>query len=87
MPLKVIRYEPTPNPDALKCILSGSVSPGSRSFRTRDQAAGEPLAAAIMGLEGVGGLLLCGDWLTINRVAGSPWGPIKAGLEKALGAP
>jgi len=86
MPVKVLRYEPTPNPNALKCILSAGVSTGSLPFRSAQAAAGHPLAAAIFALPGVTGLLLCGDWLTVNKAADARWPAIKKGVEKTLAA-
>jgi hypothetical protein len=89
MAVKVIRYEPTPNPHALKCVLSGKVSEGSRPFRTAEAAGGEggsPLAALLFEIEGVTGVLLLGDWLTVNKSPEAKWPAIKRGVEKALAA-
>ena len=47
MPLAITEYEETPNPDALKCWLDGSVSDGPVSFLRCEAAAGHPLAEAI----------------------------------------
>jgi hypothetical protein len=86
MPIKVISYEPTPNPNALKCVLNGPVSDASRPFRTAESAASEPLAAALFAVEGVTGLLLHKDWLTVNKSPDARWPAIKRGVEKALAA-
>jgi hypothetical protein len=90
MPVKVVRYETTPNPNALKCVLSARVSEGSRPFRTAEAAGagegGDPLAARLFAIDGVTGVLMLGDWVTINKRPEAPWAPIKKGLEKALAA-
>lgn len=90
MPVKVIRYEPTPNPNALKCVLSGKVCEGSKPFRTAEAAAkgagegGDPLAASLFAIDGVTGVLLLGDWVTVNKSPEAKWPAIKRGVEKAL---
>jgi hypothetical protein len=84
MPLRVIDFEDTPNPNAIKCNLDACVHDGSASFRSRDDAQAHPLARAIFELKGVNNLLLCNDWLTVGREAGSPWAPIKRGVRDAL---
>ncbi|MFT3683862.1 MAG: NifU N-terminal domain-containing protein [Phycisphaerales bacterium] len=89
MPVKVLRYEPTPNPNAIKCVLSAKVADSSRSFRTAEAAAGEggdPLAAALFVVDGVAGVLLLNDWITVNKRPDATWPPIKKALEKALAA-
>jgi hypothetical protein len=89
MPVKVLRYEPTPNPNALKCVLSGKIADGSRPFRSAEAAAGEggdPLAAMIFAIDGVTGLLLLNDWITVNKRPDVAWPSIKKALEKALAA-
>lgn len=92
MAVTVIRFETTPNPHALKCVLSGRVSEGSRPFRTVEAAGkgadegGHPLAAALFAVSGVTGVLLCGDWLTVNKAPEAKWPAIKRGVEKALAA-
>lgn len=86
MAVKVLRYEPTPNPHALKCVLSGPVSEGSLPFRAAESAAGNALAAAIFAVEGVAGLLLHKDWLTVNKAPDAKWASIKRGVESALAA-
>jgi len=86
VPVHVIRYEPTPNPNALKCVLSGQVSDGSLSFRTAESAAAHPLAAALFAVGGVAGLLLHKDWLTVSKSPQAKWPAIKRGVEGALAA-
>lgn len=86
MGLRITEFEPTPNPNALKCHLDGPVSDRSMPFRSGDDAAGHPLASAILAIPGVTGLLLCGTWLTINRAADQQWPPIKRALGRALDA-
>src|SRR5690606_7150379 len=50
-----VRFQPTPNPNAGKFVTDREVVPGgkSRSYHSREEAAGDPLAAALMAIEGV----------------------------------
>ena len=84
MPLAVVRYEETPNPNAIKCWLDGTVSDGPVSFLRADAAAGNPLAEAIFEGGQVTHLLFNGEWLTLCREPGARWAPLKKRLVQAL---
>lgn len=86
----LIQFQDTPNPDALKCILSEGVPPieggnGLRSYHTRDSAAGDPLGSRLMTLPGVVGVLINPQWITVTRAPGTDWRSIKAGVKQVLG--
>ena len=108
MQLKIAKFEQTPNPDALKCVLAPrSDTPGPnggaegdqpshpaqpvaplarlRSYRSLDEASGDPLARAILTIPGIAGVLILDDFITITRAPGTPWPPLKRALEAALG--
>ncbi len=84
MPLNVIRFDPTPNPDALKCILDGRLSTGPRSFLTPDDAGDDPVAVALFAIDGVRNILINGDWVTVGKHADAKWGPIRERVKKTL---
>ena len=84
MPLTVIEYEDTPNPDALKCWLDGRISEEVQSFLRPDAAVGNALAEAIFEGGLVTTLLINGDWLTVCRTPGKGWGTVKKHLDRAL---
>ncbi|MCE2967580.1 MAG: NifU N-terminal domain-containing protein [Phycisphaerales bacterium] len=89
MPYRVTRYQQTPNPDALKCELDRSTGRHKgppRSFRSAEQAAGDPLGRAIMQIPGIAGVLIHEDWLTITRAPNTPWESLKPHLERTLGS-
>lgn len=86
MPYRIVRYDDTPNPNALKCILDRTVAPGPRSYRSADQAAADPVAAALFAIPGVTGLLFSEGWLTVSKAPETPWKSIKPGVERALAA-
>ena len=86
MPYTVARFEPTPNPNALKCILDRPISDRPRSFRRPADAEGDPVAARFFAIEGVSGLLLNGGWLTVNKSPEAEWPAVKRAVQQTLAA-
>ncbi|MEL6499694.1 MAG: NifU N-terminal domain-containing protein [Planctomycetota bacterium] len=80
----VLRYEPTPNPDALKLMLDGPISDRPRSFLSAADAAGDPIAGPIFDTGGVRAVLINGDWLSVNKLPDADWRPIKSVCERVL---
>ena len=90
MGFNVVEVQPTPNPNAAKFVLDGSVSQQPMSFFNAAAAKGVPLAEALFAIEGVSSLLLLGDFITINKSPSARWADITpraravlAGAEKA----
>ncbi len=90
MALRVIRYEETPNPNAIKAVLdrsSGDPLPAplaTRSFRSAQEAAADPLAAQFLAVRGVSAILLGAGWLTVNKTPEADWRSIKVAVEGIL---
>lgn len=84
VPYKVVRFQPTPNPNALKCILDAAVPEPIRSYRGAAEAAGDPLGRGLFEVSGVTGLLISGDWIAVNKAANADWETIKAGVQGVL---
>ncbi len=84
MSYRVTSYQPTPNPNALKCMLSAPISDRPRSFRTPQDAADDALASRLFAVPGVAGLLLNGDWITVNKAPAAEWVGVKRGVERVL---
>lgn len=87
MPHRIVRFEQTPNPNALKCHLEPALParpPDARSYRSAEAAQADPLARAIFEIPGVKSVLLMGEWLTVNKSPGAGWAEIKRGLKEAL---
>lgn len=84
MPFKVIRFQDTPNPNALKCVLDRSPPNVPRSYFNASAAAGDPLARSLFAVPGVTSLLISDGWVTVNKSPGAPWGPIRSGVESVL---
>jgi hypothetical protein len=81
---KVTSVQPTPNPNALKFLLNRPITETTLSARTTDQAAGHPLMEQLFSVPGVTGVLLLGDFVTINRSPESNWADIKKGVRRIL---
>lgn len=84
MPFAVLSFEPTPNPNALKCILDRPISSAPRSFLNAGAAEADPLAKALFAVEGVACVLMNGGWVTVNKRADTPWSAVKPGIKRVL---
>lgn len=83
MPYRITQYEQTPNPNALKCHLDQPISEQPRSFRSREEAAGDLLAKQLF-QAGVTNVLMSGEWMTINKPEDADWKTIKRDVEEVL---
>jgi NFU1 iron-sulfur cluster scaffold homolog, mitochondrial len=70
-----VRFQPTPNPNAGKFTVDRPVVEGrsSRSFYSAAQAASDPVAAALFELDGVLGVFMVEDFITVTKDAGAGW--------------
>lgn len=76
-----IRFEPTPNPNAIKCVVDpasidlGPADPdlGIRSYFNADAArdADDPLAHALFAIPGVANLLIHTAFITVGKSPGA----------------
>jgi hypothetical protein len=81
-----LRFLPTPNPDAIKCVVGRPLGQSMRSYRSRADAGADPLALALFDIPGVVGVLIAQTWLTLNRAPGTEWDAIKPRVLDALRA-
>ena len=86
MSFRVTEFEPTPNPNAVKCWLDRPISDGPRSFLNADMAAADPIAQALFADAGVTTVLFNGEFLTINKPPDSEWRTVKASVKRVLAA-
>ncbi len=90
MPDTNVRFQPTPNPNAGKFIVSQKVveGAGSKSFYNADDAVHHPLASALFELEGVASLFMVDDFVTVTKSAEAEWNDlipkVQATIEQAL---
>jgi len=70
--------QPTPNPNAMKFVVSRRVvDEGSRSFLNREAAAGDPLASKLFALPGVRQVFMLNDFVTITKDEATDWDEIE----------
>ncbi|MFO0873934.1 MAG: NifU N-terminal domain-containing protein [Phycisphaerales bacterium] len=86
MPFAVREFEPTPNPNAMKCLLDRRISDGPRSFLNAAAAAANPLAAALFREADATTVLFCDDWITVNKRPDATWAAVKRKIERVLAA-
>ena len=80
-----IQTESTPNPDTLKFLPDQTVlASGTASFSGPDEADRSPLAARIFAVEGVAGVFLGRDFITVTRTPHADWHPLKPLLLAAI---
>jgi hypothetical protein len=84
MPYLVKAFQPTPNPNALKCILDRRIAERPRSYFNPADAAADPIGSRLFAIAGVTNILMNGDWLTVSKSAAADWPTIKTGVERVL---
>ncbi len=76
-----IQTEGTPNPATLKflpgCDVMNATGQGGANFTGADMAARSPLALRLFELEGVEGVYLGGDFITITKAGAKEWETMK----------
>ena len=80
-----IQTEETPNPATLKFIPGRVVmGEGTAEFRDSDAAGRSPLAQALFGVDGVAGVFLGQDFLSVSKVADAEWFTLKPAVLAAI---
>ena len=80
-----IQTEATPNPATLKFLPGQMVmQSGSADFPSADQAAASPLAARIFGVQGVVGVFLGPDFVSVSKNDTVDWAHIKPAILGAI---
>jgi Fe-S cluster biogenesis protein NfuA len=73
-----IQTEETPNPAALKFLPGREVlSEGVADFATRESAAPSPLARLLFEIDGVTGVFLATDFITVTKANDKSWQTLK----------
>jgi Fe-S cluster biogenesis protein NfuA len=75
-----IQTEATPNPQSLKFILGKPVLPGStRDYRSAEEAEESPMAKRLFSVQGVSGVFLGQDFISVTKSAGE-WQHLKPAI-------
>jgi len=76
--LKILDVDLTPNPQALKFILSENLlNTETRSFNSKENAAKDPLAKLIFELEGVVSVFYMDKFITLEKQPSASWSKIQ----------
>jgi hypothetical protein len=92
MPYVVKQFQPTPNPNALKCVLDKSPAPAPSPPRSYARSAGVPspdadaLAHGLFSIGGVTNILIHDGWVSVVKTPDADWKAIKAEVSRVLGA-
>lgn len=79
-----IQTEATPNPVVLKFLPGRDVLPGEpRDFRNQEMADASPLASALFGINGVTGVFLGSDFISVTK-DDADWAHIKPAILGAI---
>lgn len=86
MPYTVTRFEDTPNPNAVKCVVRPSPGETPRSYFNAEQAreANDALAMQLFEIPGVRNVLIHTDFITVGRSPETPWNQIKPRVRRTL---
>ncbi len=80
-----IQTEATPNPATLKFLPGQSVlGTGTADFPSADTAGKSPLAMGIFAVDGVTGVFLGADFVTVTKEDGAEWDVVKAPILGAI---
>jgi len=80
-----IDVQPTPNVNALKFVLNRRLTEGkSHTFRTPEEAAASPLAAALLAIPGVVQVFFLNDFITVTRNPSARWEEITSQVESLI---
>ena len=73
-----IQTEPTPNPATLKFIPGKTVlGDGTVDFRDKSEASASPLAQRLFGVDGVTGVFLGSDFISVTKTDDADWSLLK----------
>lgn len=80
-----VRTERTPNPNSLKYNLGTTLLAGAAAnFPTKESAESSPLARRLFIVEGVTGVFIGADFITVTKSEDFEWAEINAGVAPAL---
>ncbi|HUG41875.1 MAG TPA: NifU N-terminal domain-containing protein [Longimicrobiales bacterium] len=86
MPKLKVDFQQTPNPNAGKFVVSQQVAPvgTSRSYYDRKEAREDPVARALMALEGVRSVFMVDDFVTVTKIPAARWEALVPKVEEAI---
>lgn len=87
MTVKVIDLQPTPNPDALKFIVSARLSDkGAKAFDDRRAGESDPLAKALFDVGPVAGVFILDRFVTVTKFHAAEWPELQGKIAETIEA-
>ena len=83
--MKVMNFEPTPNPNAMKFNVDGKlIEGGSRSYDTPSAADGDPLATALFALGKVESVFYMPGFVTVSKMPNADWASLAPAIARTI---
>lgn len=81
-----VRFHPTPNPNAGKFVVDRTLVEGrsGQSYESADEARGNPLAEALLALDGVAQVFMVEDFVTVTKREEASWKELAPRVERAI---
>ena len=81
----IVTPERTPNPNAIKFSTNRRLNPDqARSFYSAEAARDDPLASRLFELSGVTGVMVLGDFCSVNKNEAADWDELIPRIEAVL---
>jgi hypothetical protein len=89
VPLRITRFETTPNPNALRCAVEPAPTDKPRAYRARSDAAaaGDALALRLFDAGPISSVLIHTTFITAVKTPDAKWPPLKKALKSAIEHP
>lgn len=81
--MRVLRVEPTPNPNAIKFILDRPF-PEGREFKQKSEADGDELARKLFEIQGIDTLFFNADYITVSMKGDADWHSVHDSVSRAI---
>jgi NFU1 iron-sulfur cluster scaffold homolog, mitochondrial len=81
-----VDFQQTPNPNAGKFVVSQQVAPvgTSRSYYEADEAREDPVARALMRLNGIRSVFMVDDFITVTKTPAASWDELVPQVREAI---
>ena len=80
----MLRFQETPNPNAVKCVLDRRIAEESRSYADASMAAQDPIASRLFSIDGVRNVFMHADWITVGKAPEADWARIRPAVQRML---
>lgn len=86
MPELSVEFQQTPNPNAGKFVVGRQVAAvgTSRSYYDAHEARKDPIARALMSIEGVRSIFMVDDFITITKTHSAHWDTLVPAVERTI---